>query len=656
MSRQSQDPNTGPPVAGVTVVEAEPGQARGAAVQRWLDERRGCGDRTWHLPCDPVQGGPWAGMALLIEKLLDHVRVDAPELVTLHACEICLVLPSLRAELGFPESLTDTAADEEKTRNYASDRAYRCLHGLIELIGEWHELADPVPWAIACDGYETANGLVHRFFSELWRRRGHTLALRLLVTAEPGRGDEIAEGFEPTALVSRPARGETRHPAVEESTEAIRQRALALERQLDGQTPRDDRLPGLIDAWRRSDSPERALGWQVTAMARYNHHGLYEASLPYAAEVEAGLDLLWAQDPKRYVMAVNVLYFCHVPLGRAEVARPIVEQAILRVTDPAESARLFYLLSMLHARFLTPNDQERAEDYLLQALALVASGGIADGERQFLTVFLMNGLALVRVRQHRATEALELCREGIALLNEHLGPDRHRLHRSVLLFNIAQVHAQIGPYQDAIDYFTEAMALDPNYSEYYNDRGALYFKLGDYGRAEHDYHRAIELSPPYAEVWTNLGQCHRATGQLRQAVDAYSRAVDLDPGTTLALVGRAEANAALGRTEAALADYDRALALDVAQPLVLAGRAIVHYDAGRLGKSIEDLDAAVALAPDLAELYRNRAVALGDAGRHAQAAADLRTYLDVCPQAEDRAEVETTLAGLNRKVSTRRGG
>ena len=305
---------------------------------------------------------------------------------------------------------------------------------------------------------------------------------------------------------------------------------------------------------------------------------------------------------------------------------------------------------MLHARFLEPNDQDRAEHHLQQALAVLAAGNeIPERDRQFLTVFMMNGLALVRLRQRRVPEALELCREAIARLNEHLGPEHHRLHRSVLFFNVAQVHAQVGPYEDAIDFFSEAMLLDPNYSEYYNDRGAVYFKMGLLEQAEADYLEAIELSPPYAEVWTNLGQCYRAMGRMEEAVGAYSRAIDLEPSGTLALVGRAEAYAELGRASLALADYDRALAIDADQPLTLASRAILHYEADRLLASIDDLDAALELAPDLGELYQNRAVALREIGRFDQAARDLVTYLELCHDAEDREDVEASLSALRRQ-------
>ena len=548
MHWQRSEPQCWPRTAGVTVLEAEPGAARDAVVARWIEQRQ-AGEATWHVRCDAREHGPWSGLDALVQELVAALREHAPELLARHAHELCLVVPSLESELAFPQSLTDTVDGEEKTRNYAADRAYRALHGLIDLLADWHGRLDAGPWSIACEGFDEAGAMVRRFFAELVRRRGETLGLQLLAVAAPGRGEEVAGelGAAPIAAVRLDLPVEHREPP---APEAMAARAAELERELESAT--GDALPAmprLIEAWRASTTPERALPWQLDAMERYNHAGLYEASLPYAEDVRAQLERLAVDDVELYHRAVNALYFCWVPLDKADAARVVMEALLERVETADEVSRYCYLLSMLHARFLQPNDQERAEAYLQRALDVLPDAEMPEGERHFLTVFTMNGLALVRLRQGRLDEALELCRAGVARLDRHLRPDRHRLHRSVLLFNIAQVHAQIGPYEDAIDYFTRAMEMDPNYSEYYNDRGAVYLKMGRLEDAERDYLRAIDLSPPYGEVWTNLGQCWRAMGRMRAAERAYTRALDLDPGCSLAAAGRADARLSLGDHE-----------------------------------------------------------------------------------------------------------
>jgi len=644
------EPPSWPQAPGLTVLEASPGKARDRIVSRWLTERVLSNHpervgQILRLRCRPEDRGPWAGLRELVQALLPSLGRLAPELLSRHACEICLVVPELRSELGFPQSLTDTVPDEEKTRNFAADRAYRCLHGLIDLIDEWQELAQPGPWWIACEDYEEANPLVRRFYAELVRRRGARLGLRLLVAVAPGSGEKIVREFEDAATLTA-VRLElpTTDSRTRPSREAWRKRALELEAELESDSAaRELQFPRLIEAWRRSDTPARALPWELRVMSAHNHAGLYELSLRYAPHVEASLDDLPLDD---YLNAVLALYFCYVPLDRAEQARALLERALTNVPDPRTENQFCYLLAMVYARFLQPADLAAAERLLQRALDVLAAPGIDESDRHFRTVFTLNGLAFVRMRQGRVQEAIDLCAAGFERLNKHLDPERHRLHRSVLLFNIGQVHAHVGPYEDAIAYFTQAMAMDPNYSEYYNDRGTVYFKMGHLDEARRDYERAIDLSPPYAEVWTNLGQCYRQMEQMDAAIEAYTRALDLDPRLPLALVGRAESLAALDYPDQALADYDRALALEPDQPVLLAGRAIIRFDCGRIEEAAADLDRAVELAPEMAQLYQNRAVARTELGRLDDAAGDLCTYIELCPDAEDRAEVEASLHEL----------
>ena len=189
---------------------------------------------------------------------------------------------------------------------------------------------------------------------------------------------------------------------------------------------------------------------------------------------------------------------------------------------------------MLHARFLPEKDFEKAEEYLERGIRyLDQAHKMPERDRHFLRVFLLNGVAFVRHRQGRPLEAIELCKSGSEHLDRHLNPDQHRLHRSVLLYNTAQVYAALQMHEHAIENFSAAMSMDPNYSEYYNERGNVYLSMGAYKEAVQDYLAAIDLSAPYQEVWTNLGQCYRQMGRLEEAIQAYSRALDLDPGALL---------------------------------------------------------------------------------------------------------------------------
>jgi tetratricopeptide (TPR) repeat protein len=601
-------------------LEAEAGPQRTAVLDAWLTQARQNGSSVLHLSGDVDEHGVWAGVQGLLESVLPRIRQVAPQLIERHSYELCLVLPPLRRELSVKNPcLTDVAADDEKVRNYPNDRAYRSLHGLIDLLDEWSEIQGRADWTIACDDFDRATPLVQRFFAELLRRRGERLGLSLLLAVTPGAVTQAAALFDKQLIRAKLQLELSAGPSEQLSPSTAGELAAALEERVgEDRIEWSTHIPRIIRLWQQSDSPERALRWVVRAVNLYDHDGLYEISLHYAALVEDNFDRMFAIDRHLHGFAVINLFFCYAALNRAEDAHRILHtQGLPRVEDPAYLTEIHYFLAMLHARFLPRRDQDRAEWHLEQAMAYVARQVVSDAQRHFLTVFIRNGLAYVRLKQGRVEEALELCRSGLAELNEHLAPEQHRLHRSVLLYNAAQVLSGLDRRAEAISYLSSAMQVDPNYSEYYLERGGLFLKSEQFDAAERDLLRAIELSPPYAEVWTDLGQCYRAAGRMEDAVRAYGVALDLDPNVSLALIGRAEASTELGDLEAAVADYSSALAQDADQPLVLAGRAVAYFEAGRVVDALHDLDRAIELAPDVAELYENRAVALEALGRAA---------------------------------------
>jgi tetratricopeptide (TPR) repeat protein len=85
-------------------------------------------------------------------------------------------------------------------------------------------------------------------------------------------------------------------------------------------------------------------------------------------------------------------------------------------------------------------------------------------------------------------------------------------------------YADIAEYCYAIDDFTRAITLDPDYAEAYYNRGVLYWReLENYYRSIRDLTRAIELDPGRAEAIFNRGIAYKLRGDYEQAVTDFRR-------------------------------------------------------------------------------------------------------------------------------------
>jgi tetratricopeptide (TPR) repeat protein len=606
--------------AHVVLLTAEEGDARDRMIAGWLGDVQAPGRDGWHLDCDVERFGLFAGLENWLLSLHPRMEERAPDLVAEHDYELLKTVPRLRERYTFLRpTLTETAPADEAVRNYAMDRGFRIGQGLVDLLVAWYERSGASSWVVVADNFDRAGALVQRFFLELIRRRASRLNLTIVFVMHPNTVSTFTERLEAvwspsTVRISLPAgRAERTSP------QQFRERALELEALVGRkQLPTEIHLPELIYSWRRSDEPHRAIRWQAMAFGLYNHYGFYEDAHPFCDIVLEHLDDLTSEFSTLFSRwnLVGTIFGCLAAIGQPERACQIVEREGLdKVTDPVDVARICYVLAMLHSRFLPTHDLSRAEQYIEDGLNALARGEVHEHVRRFLSVFLRNGLAFIRHRQGRPLEAITMCETGFAELDEYLPRDSHRLHRSVLLYNIAQVYAALRSHEKAIESFTAALDMDPNYSEYYNERGSVYLQCGRFDDAIADYRRAIAASPPYAEVWTNLGQCYRQMKAYPEAADAYARALDLDPQFRLALVGDADVSVRMECWDRALARYDVLLSTNPNQPLILANRAFVLERLDRLEEALDTLNRALALAPNEAVLYQNRASLHGRLGR-----------------------------------------
>lgn len=650
MSQEPTLPDLEPGACTLYVVEAFDTSERKRLLATWLERQRHSGTAAHFVSCDSRRVGLWAGLSDLLRAIVPEVEREAPDLIRRHSRELTLVLPSLQHSLEVPnQSLTDVAIPEERVRNYPMDRAFRIVHGLIDFLSDWGSRQQSVPWVIVCDHFDEAGALVKMFFRELIRRRGRTLSLTLVLAVRP---EKAGATLSPDGIEAKHLRWhlpEEQEP--QPDPRQMEERALEIEaRGKEDYLIMREHLPELIYFWRNSHHPEKALVWIGFAFSEYNHFGFYEDAVPYGMEILQNLDVILASKSTPFTRwnLVGALTNCHLALGQPERAREIAErEGLAKVDDFADRSRIFYVLALIHSRFLPKPDFAKAEEYIARGLEALEKAVVPEYKRRFMEVFLYNGLAYIRHRQGRPQEALDLCRSGFEILETTLRPEQHRLHRSVLLYNTAQVYAALHEWDKAVEYYTATMNFDPNYSEYYNERGNAYLNLGLLEEAIADYHRAIRLSPPYQEVWTNLGQACKLAGRLPEAIQAYSRALDLEPHQLLPRLGRAQACDALGRTQEALEDYGAALQQDPRQAMAWTNRATLWYESGELQKSLEDLDRAVALEPSNADFRYNRSVALADLGRRAEAVRDLQVFLELRPDAAERDEIEVRIACLS---------
>ncbi len=110
-----------------------------------------------------------------------------------------------------------------------------------------------------------------------------------------------------------------------------------------------------------------------------------------------------------------------------------------------------------------------------------------------------------------------------------------------------------------IEYFTEALRLNPALVEAYEKRGLLYYFQEKYDSVIHDFQKFIELAPGKAEDYRMLGLGFLKTHIYNQAIDNFTHAIKLKPNCADAYADRAEAYRLVGKYDDAIHDSTKAI-------------------------------------------------------------------------------------------------
>jgi serine/threonine protein kinase/Flp pilus assembly protein TadD len=164
--------------------------------------------------------------------------------------------------------------------------------------------------------------------------------------------------------------------------------------------------------------------------------------------------------------------------------------------------------------------------------------------------------------------------------------------------------------QKAIDYYEQAVRLDPNYANAWAGLAWAHAQQGNwgYGPIRESYEKGRKEAQKALSLDENLALAHRAMGFIQQwydwdwaAADASTkRALELEPRSAQGVMRAASIAITMGRYNEALALYQRAVELDPLSIFARAGLGDALFYLGRLQEAAMQHRRALELHPDRA--------------------------------------------------------
>jgi len=138
-------------------------------------------------------------------------------------------------------------------------------------------------------------------------------------------------------------------------------------------------------------------------------------------------------------------------------------------------------------------------------------------------------------------------------------------------------------------------------------QGQDQMKQRDFPGAVQSFTSAIAISPDFQKAYFSRGLAREFAEQYEAAMEDYSLAIKLNPQDAPPYLHRGICLVRTRQDEQALADFNRALEINPDMPAALSGRGGIYFRRRNYAEAIRDFDAALRINPRFAQAYANRA-------------------------------------------------
>jgi Flp pilus assembly protein TadD len=192
-----------------------------------------------------------------------------------------------------------------------------------------------------------------------------------------------------------------------------------------------------------------------------------------------------------------------------------------------------------------------------------------------------------------------------------------------------------GRASKAINYYQEALQIDPQSAVTHGNLGIALAKQGRLDEAISHFSEALRIDPHSAVTHRNIAIALTKRGRLDEAISHFSEALRIDPGYAKAHNDLGVALVKQGRLDEAISHFSEALRIDPEYPEAHNDLGVALVKQGRLDEAISHFSEVVRINPGYAKAHNNLGIALARKGKIEDAVAHFREALRIKPDFVD---------------------
>jgi len=160
-------------------------------------------------------------------------------------------------------------------------------------------------------------------------------------------------------------------------------------------------------------------------------------------------------------------------------------------------------------------------------------------------------------------------------------------------------------YNEAIQAYKQALAIQPESYDVWNTLGSVYFDLGNFEAAKQAYHKALEIKPDFHTTWLNLGGINNKQGDLSGAIRLYQKAIHFKPDYEEAWYNLGVMYSQQGQPSEAITAYKKAVEFKPGHLSAWYNLALVYHDLNQKEGALQAYQQTIALDQNHYEAWHN---------------------------------------------------
>jgi|GEM_PF-692060 len=185
---------------------------------------------------------------------------------------------------------------------------------------------------------------------------------------------------------------------------------------------------------------------------------------------------------------------------------------------------------------------------------------------------------------------------------------------SIELYNQGLERYYDSDMNGALEKFTEAIKLDPTFTDAYYNSGFIKLNQGDYEEAVADFDLVISIQPS-DKAYFYKGRAMLGLNKQEEALEQFTLAISLNNQFFYAYNNRGNVRFQLGDYQGAIEDFSETIRINSDYVFAYNNRGNARFKLNDYDGAIADYDTAINLRPDYGFAYLNRGIArelLGD--------------------------------------------